>query len=87
MLRWIGRLLLALGGLVGVAVALAMLAGFHPAGVSWLVAIGMAKLGLVSAGGLMAAGAVLLRLDNRERERRTLQAQRERLSLPENSDG
>jgi hypothetical protein len=83
MLRWIGRVLLALGGFAGGAVGLAILAGLRPAGVSWLIAIGMAKLGLFSAAGLMASGAVLLRLDSRERERRMLHTPQEPLSLPE----
>jgi hypothetical protein len=69
MLRWAGRAMLALGVVVGSGIGLAILVGFHAAGLSWLIAVGLAKLGLVSAVGLMAGGAVCLRLDRRARER------------------
>jgi hypothetical protein len=69
MLRWVGNSLLGLGVVVGGAVGVAMLTGVHLAGVSWLVAVGIAKLTLVASVGLMAGGAVCLRLDYRERGR------------------
>lgn len=67
MLRRIGSLLLFLGVTVGVAVGVAMLLGLRPAAMSWLVAVGLTKLALIASGGLMAAGALCLRLDNRSR--------------------
>ena len=70
MLRWMGRGLLGLGVVVGGAVGVAMMTGVHLTGISWLAAVGIAKLTLVASGGLMAAGAVCLRLDNRTRHRR-----------------
>jgi hypothetical protein len=68
-MRGLGNLLLALGVLVGVIVSAAMLAGISLPGVPWLVAVGLVKLALVSSGGLMAAGAVCLRLANRADQR------------------
>ena len=72
MLRRIGSLLLATGVAVGAGVGVAMLVGFRPAGLSWLLAVGLAKLTLAASGGLMAAGAVCLRLDKRDAERKAL---------------
>ena len=71
MLRWFGRGLLGLGLVLGGAVGVAMLAGIAPAGMSWLAAVTLAKLTLVASGGLMAGGAVCLRLDQRHRARLT----------------
>lgn len=71
MLRWFGRGLLGLGLVLGGAVGVAMLAGIAPAGMSWLAAVTLAKLTLVASGGLMAGGAVCLRLDQRHRGRLT----------------
>jgi len=39
------------------------------AGVPWLVNVALAKLGLVGAGGLMAGGAVSIRLAGRKEQR------------------
>jgi hypothetical protein len=69
MLRWVGNGLLGLGVVVGGAVGVAMLTGVSLAGVSWLVAVGVAKLTLIASAGLMAGGALCLRLDHRERKR------------------
>lgn len=71
-MRPLGALLLALGALLGCAVGVAILFGVQPLGVSWLVAVGLAKLTLVAAGGLMAGGAVLLRLAKRSEDRSRL---------------
>ena len=64
-MRKVGNGLLVSGAVIGAAVGGAMLAGVHLTGVSWLVAVGLAKLTLVASGGLMATGAVCLRLDQR----------------------
>ena len=39
----------------------------HLSGFAWLLGVGLAKLAFVGAAGLMGAGAVVLRLDARER--------------------
>jgi hypothetical protein len=69
-MRRLGHLLMTLGATVGVAVALAMLAHLGLAGAPWLVNVALAKLGLIGAGGLMAAGAVSVRLAARREQRR-----------------
>lgn len=71
-MRPFGALLLALGTLLGCAVGVAILFGVQPPGVSWLVAVGLAKLTLIASGGLMAGGALLLRLAKRSDERARL---------------
>ena len=72
MLRRIGSLLLFAGVTVGVAVGSVIVFGLRPAGMSWWVAVGLTKLTLLGSGGLMSAGAVCLRLENRSRRRREL---------------
>jgi hypothetical protein len=74
MLGRIGKGLMALGAAVGIGVGVAMLSGVHLAGVSWIVAVGLTKLTLLASGGLMAGGAVCLRLERRNAERRALSA-------------
>ncbi len=69
-MRRLGQLLMALGAGVGVLVGLAMAAHLGVAGVPWLVNVALAKLGLVAAGGLMAGGAVAVRLARRQEQRR-----------------
>jgi hypothetical protein len=64
-MRLLGRLLMILGLLLGGSVGLAILLNLSPPGISWLVAVGLAKLTLVSGVGLIAGGAVALRLANR----------------------
>jgi hypothetical protein len=73
-MRRFGKFLMALGATVGVSVALAMLAHLGLAGVPWLVNVALAKLGLIAAGGLMAGGAVSLRIARRH-EQRLLESQ------------
>ncbi len=70
-MRLIGQSLMVLGVALGVLVALAMLAHLGP-GSSWLINVALAKLSLLGAGGLMGAGAVAIRLDNRERSNNLL---------------
>jgi hypothetical protein len=60
---------MALGAAVGIFVALAMGAHRGLAGAPWLVNVALAKLGLVAAGGLMAGGAVAVRLAKRHEQR------------------
>ena len=60
-----GSLLVAVGGLVGIGAAAWVALGVQRFGHSWLVAIGLVKLTVVASLGLMAAGAVLIRLANR----------------------
>jgi hypothetical protein len=74
-MRGFGKFLMGLGGAVGVAVVVAMLAHFGIAGAPWLVNVAMAKLGLVASVGLMGAGAATVRLA----------ARREQSSLPRTS--
>jgi hypothetical protein len=67
-MRRAGQLLMILGALVGGAVGLGILLGLSIPGVSWIVAVALAKLSLVASGGLMAGGAVLQRLAARQAE-------------------
>ena len=63
----LGRTLL-LGGLsLGVATGVVIMLPSHLSGFAWLLGVGLAKLAFVGAAGLMGAGAVVLRLDARER--------------------
>lgn len=72
-MRRIGQLLMLLGVAVGGAVGLAILLHITIPGVSWLVAVGLAKLSLVASGGLLAAGATFQRIAaRRESERQVL---------------
>jgi hypothetical protein len=68
-MRRLGQLLMTLGAAVGVLVALAMVAHLGLAGAPWLVNVALAKLGLIAAGGLMAGGAVTVRLARRQEQR------------------
>ena len=53
---------MALGAFVGVATGLAIIADINVPGVSsWLVSVAVAKLGFISAIGLIAAGALMKR--------------------------
>jgi hypothetical protein len=70
-MKRLGKVLLSLGVTVGVGVGVAILTHTGLAGVPWLVDVALAKLGLVASGGLMAGGAVSLRLAKR-RERAAL---------------
>jgi len=56
-----GAFLIGLGLTVGVATTLAVFGHLGLAGVPWLVNVGLAKLGYLSCGGLMAAGGVTAR--------------------------
>jgi hypothetical protein len=69
-MRRFGHFLMGLGASVGVAVALAIFAHFGIVGVPWLVNVALAKLGLLASLGLMAGGAVSVRLANRRDQQR-----------------
>ena len=71
-----GLFLMGLGAGVGVAVAIAMAAHYGVAGVPWIINVALAKLGIVAAGGLMAAGAVSVRLANRRDRSNLLRGKR-----------
>ncbi|MGH7653171.1 MAG: hypothetical protein ACREN6_00780 [Gemmatimonadaceae bacterium] len=71
-MRRFGQFLAGLGLALGVAVGLATMWPSHLVGLSWLLAVGMVKLGFVSALGLIAGGAVLQRIANRAEAREQL---------------
>ena len=76
-MRSIGTLLLFLGLLIGLIGGAGLMAGLHVTGWTWLVTIGLAKLTMLAAGGLMASGAILQRLARREDAQRLLQSHRD----------
>jgi membrane protein implicated in regulation of membrane protease activity len=69
----LGLLLLWLGAIVGAVVALGLVvsnvATIDLHGLAWWMALGVVKLTLLGSAGLMTAGAALLRLARRSRER------------------
>ena len=65
-MRLLGRALAALGLIVGIALGGALLLPIHLVGVSWLIAVGLAKLTFLGSLGLIGAGAVLQRMANRD---------------------
>jgi hypothetical protein len=67
-MRRFGQFLMALGAAVGVLVAVAMFAHWGVAG-SWLLNVALGKLALIGATGLMAGGAVSIRLAARREQR------------------
>jgi len=71
-MRRLGSILLIAGVVVGAGVGLALLSGVRIVGVPWIVAVGLTKLTLLTSSGLMAAGAVCLRLDRRAESRHLL---------------
>jgi hypothetical protein len=68
-MRRLGQLLMALGAALGAFVGIAIVLHLGAPNASWLINVALAKLSLIAAGGLMAAGAVAVRIDNRNRER------------------
>lgn len=76
-MRRVADVLMALGLALGAVVSMGLLLGNFVVwthGLSWLLAIGMVKLTLAGAFGLIAGGAALRRLANRAEERRRLGA-------------
>jgi hypothetical protein len=67
---------MGLGGAVGVAVGVAIVAHLGVAGAPWLIDVALAKLGLVASGGLMAGGAATVRLAHRRERSNLLPRQR-----------
>jgi hypothetical protein len=67
-MKGFGKFLMGLGATVGLAVTVAMLAHLG-VNAPWLVNVALAKLGLVAAGGLMAGGAVSVRLAKRREQK------------------
>ena len=66
LLLWFGAIV---GGLVAIGVGVNQIAPIALHGLSWWMALGLVKLTLLGSAGLMSAGAVMLRLANRERTR------------------
>jgi hypothetical protein len=60
---------MVLGAALGIFVAIAIVLHWGAPNASWLINVALAKLSLIAAGGLMAAGAVAVRIDNRIRAR------------------
>jgi hypothetical protein len=58
-LQRVGRVLLGVGGVVGVAAAGAWAFDWLPPMPEWMVRVAMFKLALIASGGLLAAGAML----------------------------
>ncbi|MGQ0646220.1 MAG: hypothetical protein ACT4P7_01545 [Gemmatimonadaceae bacterium] len=81
-MRVLGPLLTALGILIGVAVSLAIIAGVPLPGIPWLLAVGLAKVGYLAAGGFIAAGAVVTRLARRDRAQQLLASNGSRPESP-----
>ena len=76
-MRRVADALMALGLTLGAVVSIGLLLGNFVVwahGLSWLLAIGIVKLTLAGALGLIAGGAALRRLANRAEERRRLGA-------------
>ncbi|HEY6828287.1 MAG TPA: hypothetical protein VI259_15615 [Gemmatimonadaceae bacterium] len=71
-MRRFGQLLMGLGAAVGVMDALAMLAHLGLAGAPWLVNVALAKLGIAASLGLMAGGAVSVRIASRREQTKQL---------------
>jgi hypothetical protein len=71
-MRTFGASLMGLGVVVGVGLAVALVAGPSVpwlASLPWLVTVGLAKLTFISALGLIAVGAVMRRVGRRAEER------------------
>ena len=69
-MKRLGSVLMVLGVLLGTAVGLVVLFGVDIPGASWWMEVGLAKLALAGAAGLIAAGAVARRLARKAEERR-----------------
>ena len=66
----LGRVLMWLGVAVGTAVSVLILVGTGVPGMPWLVNVGLAKLALLAAGGLIGGGGVVSRLGQRRDARK-----------------
>jgi hypothetical protein len=65
-LKATGTLLMWLGALVGVAAGIWVAVGVDRGGLPWLIGVGLVKLTVVASFGLMGAGAMMLRIANRQ---------------------
>ena len=72
MMRRLGQLLSLLGLAVGGLLALTMMFPLHVSGLSWIVAVGLAKLTFVASLTLIGVGAVVQRVAIRSAERSKL---------------
>ena len=68
-MRRLGGILMALGLVVGALMAAAVIAGADWFGVHWVIWVGMVKLGVAGALGLIVAGAFLRRAARRREQR------------------
>lgn len=64
--------MIAVGVIVGLAVAVAVIPGVHLVVLPWIIAVGLAKLILLASLGLIAAGAFCQRIALREEQRAKL---------------
>ena len=67
-MRRFGQFLASLGLVLGTFVALSLFLPLTVSGWSWLIAVGMVKLSLLSSLGLIAGGAFLQRLARRREQ-------------------
>jgi hypothetical protein len=65
-MKKLGSLLMAIGVLVGLAAGIWVAVGVQRGGLPWLVAVGLVKLTIVTSFALLAAGAMLARIKNRQ---------------------
>ena len=72
-MRFFGSILMALGILAGIAVGAFVLVGGSAFGFTWLVSVAIAKVTFLGAIGLLAAGAVLHRIDRRRHDHALLE--------------
>jgi hypothetical protein len=64
-MRRLGQSLMALGVIVGAAAAVWVAIGLDRVALPWLVSLGLVKLTIVASFGLMAGGAMLVRVARR----------------------
>ncbi|HEY5060736.1 MAG TPA: hypothetical protein VII52_04320 [Gemmatimonadaceae bacterium] len=81
-MRRLGLGLLWLGAGIGSATCVGLVLGLHPSGWSWITMVGFAKLAAASSLGVMAGGAVVLRLHNRQLQRRLVADDRDARQTP-----
>lgn len=81
-MRKVGSFLIAAGVVLGVTVPIAMLGGIPLPSLPWLISVGLAKLVLLGSAGMMAAGAVCIRLARSEETRKLMGPTSGREELP-----
>jgi hypothetical protein len=75
-MKRLGQAFMILGAGVGATVAIAMAGHYGLVGAPWIINVALAKLGIIAAGGLMAAGAVSVRIANRREQSNLLSGRR-----------